>query len=83
MEEPKKTICQEESGSPAQIWADLDCLATEILGSDKSRFSEEFELLNNTAVSSELAPELPGFDCPTAGRVTYSNTTHRTPHTAQ
>lgn len=56
LEEPKKTICQEESGSPAQIWADLDCLATEILGSIETahEWADKFVYLNETADSMQI-----------------------------
>lgn len=76
-EEAKNEVGQVVSGSPAQIWTELDLLATEIFGSSyfARLWADRFESLNRTAVSSELAPELQGFDCLTAGCVTYSNLT--------
>lgn len=89
-EKPKNQIGQEVYGSPAQIWTELDVLASEFFGSSKSaiEWAERFESLNITAVSSGCTcyhnRELEGFKDPAAECVTYSiqHTTHNTTHNA-
>ena len=72
---PKKSIGQEGDGSPAQIWAELDRLASRILGKNKLAFADRFESLNDTAVSLQRAAKLREFKDPAAECMAYSDTT--------
>ena len=82
--EVEKKVCQDISGSPAQIWQALSVLDDLIFGSI-SAASDYGELcldLNEGAVCSEESPERCGFDCRAAVGVrdtTQHNTTHNTP----
>lgn len=81
--EQKNLTSQEVDGSPAQIWTELDCLATEIFGSNNlAFFAARFEEIN-TAMSSAGVPELPGFKSPIAEceHIPQHSTPHTTHHT--
>ena len=81
--EVEKQVCQDVSGSPAQIWEALSALDTLIFGSI-SAASDYGELcldLNEGAACSEESPERCGFDSRAAKCVRH--TTHHTPHTTQ
>ena len=81
--EVEKQVCQDVSGSPAQIWEALSALDTLIFGSI-SAASDYGELcldLNEGAACSEESPERCGFNRRAAKCVRH--TTHHTPHTTQ
>ena len=81
--EVEKKVCQDISGSPAQIWEALSALDDLIFGSI-SAASDYGELcldLNDRAACSDVCPERRGFECRAAKCVRH--TTHHTPHTTQ
>lgn len=81
--EVQKKVCQDISGSPAQIWQALSALDSLIFGSISaaSDYGELYLDLNDRAACSDECPERCGFECRAAKCVRY--TTHHTPHTTQ
>ena len=78
--EPKKEVCQELGGSPAQIWEELSDLATLIFGSirDASVYGELCLDLLDTAPIGEGAPAIRGFKSPSAECSVAHTTQHNT-----